>query len=112
MADRMEKADALLDIALSTYTHEILPGLPSDRRYTGAMIANAIGIARRRLTSPDPAQALVDQLDCDTLEGLAEAIREGAVSDASHNGLAETLLEYVEQELAITNPRFLKRRQD
>ncbi|MDH3579890.1 MAG: DUF6285 domain-containing protein [Hyphomicrobiales bacterium] len=112
MADRMEKAQALLDVALSTYAQEILPGLPGDQRYTGAMIANALGIAQRRLTNPDPAQSLLDRLDCDTQEALAKAIREGAVSDATHDGLAATLLDYVEQELEITSPRFLKRRQE
>lgn len=112
MADRMEKAQALLDVALSTYDQEILPGLPGDQRYTGAMIANALGIAQRRLTNPDPAQSLLDRLDCDTQEALAKAIREGAVSDATHDGLAATLLDYVDQELEITNPRFLKRRQE
>lgn len=110
MADRTKEAEALLDIALGTYTQEILPGLPSDKRYTGAMVANALGIAQRRLTRPDPGEALVSELDSDTLEGVAGAIREGTISDRTHDRLAEKLLTYVEQELQIANPRFLKRR--
>ena len=112
MADRTTKAQALLDIALDTYAEEILPDLPSEQRYTGAMVANALGIAQRRMASPDPGETLVNELGGDTLEGLALAIRKGTVSDTSHKNLAETLLAHVEQELEISNPRFLKRRRD
>lgn len=41
-------ADLLLSVALETYQREILPHLPPDARYSGAMIANALGIAARQ----------------------------------------------------------------
>ena len=49
----------LIDTALATYRAEILPDLPPEKRYVGAMIANAAEIARRRVTSDDPARMLL-----------------------------------------------------
>jgi hypothetical protein len=112
MDEQAEKAKALLEIALSTYRDDLLPALPSDKRYTGAMVANALGIAERRLQQPDPADALLAKTEQDTLSNLASAIRSGKVSDTSSGDLARTLLDYVSGELEITNPRFLKRRRE
>jgi hypothetical protein len=41
-------AELLLSVALETYKRDVLPHLPSEARYSGAMIANALGIAARQ----------------------------------------------------------------
>jgi hypothetical protein len=106
----MKQAGALVTIALDTYTQEIAPELPSGKRYAGAMVASALGIAQRRLNSADPGDTLVEGLGERSLEALAEALRAGKISTTSHPDLADELLKYLEAELAITNPRFLERR--
>ena len=108
--DKTQKAAALLDVSLATYREEIQPDLSSDKRYTAAMVANALGIVQRRLESHDPGKALVRELGGETLQGVARDIRSAAISDATHAPLAGKLLEYLTAELQITNPRFLKRR--
>ena len=110
MSDAMKQAEALLTIALDTYAEEITPALPSGQRYTGAMVASALGIAQRRLSSPGPGDALVESLGAENLASLAGALREGKASTASHPELEDKLLKYLEAELAITNPKFLERR--
>ena len=110
MSDAMKQAEALVNIALDTYTQEIAPELPSAKRYASAMVANALGIAQRRLARPDPGGALVESLDAESLESLAGALRSGKVTTSSHPKLADKLLVYLEAELAITNPKFLERR--
>lgn len=108
--DARQKAAALLDVSLATYREEIQPDLPSDKSYMAAMVANAIGIAQRRLSADDPAETLLSALDVETLGNLARDIRSGAINDETHEALAEKLLDYLTAELQITNPRFLKRR--
>ena len=110
MSGALKQAEDLLAIALSTCRDEILPGLAANKRYTLAMIANAIGIAERALTHGDPAKTLLEALGAESLEALARAIRSGHISNASHDGLAAYLLDYLQAELAITNPKFLERR--
>lgn len=106
-----DKARALLDIALKTYREEVQPALPAGQRYSGAMIANALGVAERQLVNADPSTTLAEALGQETPEALATAIRSGAVSDDSHQDLAQTLLTHVRAELTISNPRFLARRE-
>ncbi len=110
MSEQIKQAEALVSIALETYTQEIVPELTSSKRYTGAMVANALVIAKRRLSHPDPGDALLESLGATSLMALATALRSGKISSASHPGLADELLEYLESELAITNPKFLERR--
>ena len=47
MSEQIKQAEALVSIALETYTQEIVPELTSSKRYTGAMVANALGIAKK-----------------------------------------------------------------
>lgn len=110
MSEAMKQAEALVTIALETYTEELAPALPSGKRYTGAMVASAFGIAQRRLNRPDPGDALVESLETENTEALAQALRSGKISASSHPDLADELLNYLEAELAITNPKFLERR--
>jgi AcrR family transcriptional regulator len=70
----------------------------------------ALVSAKRRLSHPDPGDALLESLCATSLMALAGALREGKISSASHGELAEKLLDYLESELAITNPKFLERR--
>lgn len=111
MADGRDKAAALLEIARATFEDEIRPGLDKDKRYAGAMVANALGVAERRLTHADPEAALVARFGAENLSGLAAAIRDCEISSASHSTLAQELLDHVRAELAITNPRFLASRE-
>ena len=110
MSDAMKQAGALVSIALDTYAQEIAPELPPAKRYAGAMVANALGIAWRRLSNPDPAGALVESLGATSIEALVRSIRSDEMADASDKTLPAKLLDYVEAELAITNPKFLDRR--
>lgn len=111
MADGAQKAATLLDIALATYEEEIRPGLEKDKRYTGAMIANALGIALRRLERPDPEAALVERFGAGSVAEVAAAIRSCDICSQSEPALAQELLDHLRAELAITNPRFLASRE-
>lgn len=105
-----DKAKALLDIARQTYADEIAPGLPKEKRYVGAMVASALGVAQRRLEHADPAVQLLENLEASDMKDLAKSIRSGQISDETHERLPTELMNYIEAELAITNPKFLQRR--
>ena len=109
MIDRIAKARALMDVAAETYTDEIMPALSSERRYAAAMTANALGIAQRRLSHSDPAEALLAELNAQSLGELSVRIRVGCAKKKEEKNLQTTLLSFLEAELAITNPRYLKR---
>lgn len=111
MSEATHKAGDLLALALGTYRDEIRPAVPKDRRYAAAMVANALGMAQRRLSEPDPDARLAETLGVDSAAEAAQAIRRGAISDASHPDLAGILLDHARDELRITNPRFLERRE-
>ncbi len=114
MAVKRISADTLLEVALATLREEIAPGLPADKRYTMAMAANAIEIARRELKADTeaPMWALLDDI-YEPGEGspkqLAAEIRSGVVGDAKVPRLAERLLAVLDAELAIANPRFVRK---
>lgn len=112
MNDAMKQAEALVNIALETYQQEIAPDLASPRRYAGAMVANALGIALRRLGSPDPGDILVEKLEAESLQSIAAALRKGDISLTTNPDLQDILLLYLEAKLAITNPKFLERRKE
>ncbi len=116
MAEGNELARQLLEIAAKTYRAEILSEISGPKRYTGAMIGNAVDIAERALERADPATALLvevfgDEADqmANDLSGLAKAIRSGEISDSTHDGLRRALNDYVTAKLEISNPRFLRR---
>lgn len=107
----------LLELALETYRSEILPGLAADKRYAGAMIANAIEIAQRSMAADDREprkQSPVGYRVLGTKYSYDPAlvvrhIRQDKIRfpDAA---LRMLLLEMLEQELTIRNPRFLAAR--
>ena len=115
MAVKRIGADTLLELALATLREELSPALPPDKRYAAAMVANAIEIARREIGT-DIEAPLWGLLDAVYEEGegtarkLATDIRSGAVSETKNPGLGKRLLTVLEAELAISNPRFLQRR--
>lgn len=115
MTARRIAADALLDLAIETLRAEILPALGSEQRYDGAMIANALDIARRGLAEEVEAAewALLDGI-YDEGEGstrqLARDIRAGTLPKGKEHGLAEALRTLLIAELRVRNPRFLASR--
>jgi hypothetical protein len=115
MRTRRLSADNLIALAAATLRAEITPSLPADKRYTAAMIANALDIARREvMTDGDEAQwALLDRIYEEgegSLARLAADIRDGTVSEATHADLAEDLRKLLVAELKITNPKALTSR--
>jgi hypothetical protein len=115
MAVKRISAEALIELALATVRVELMPALPPDRRYAAAMVANALEIARREVTSDaeSPLWPLLDEL-YEPGEGdaakLATDIRSGDLSETKHPGLGAKLKAVLEAELAIANPRFLAHR--
>jgi Domain of unknown function (DUF6285) len=108
-------AETLIALATETLKAELVPHLPADQRYTAAMIANALDIARREITTADeaPLWAILDQVyddgDGDPKQ-LAADLRAGTVSEATHPGLGAKLRAVVVAELKVRNPRFLRSR--
>lgn len=115
MAVKRLSAETLIAAALDALRSEVGPALPADKRYTLAMVQNALEIARRELlVDGESAQwKLLDEI-YDDGEGsatkLAADIRRGAVSEATHKGLADRLRALVIEELKVKNPRFLAAR--
>ena len=117
MAVKRISAETLIELAVETLRSELQPNLPPEQRYTAAMIANALEIARREiLTDGETARwELLDELYPDgdgNLRRLAEDIRSGAVNAVKTPRLHEHLRAILVEELSIRNPRFLKTRQD
>ena len=112
MTARRIDAAALLDLAAETLRTEVLPALGAEQRYAGAMIANALDIARRALAEEIEAAewALLDNIyeegEGSTAE-LARDIRAGALPAGKDRGLAEALRTLLIAELRVRNPRFL-----
>lgn len=112
MTARRIDADALLDLATEMLRAEVLPALGAEQRYAGAMIANALEIARRGLAEEVEAAewSLLDSL-YEEGEGstaqLARDIRAGTLPEGKDRGLADALRTLLIAELRVRNPRFL-----
>ncbi len=109
---------ALLAMALAQFREAIQPELAPERRYLGAMIANAMAIVCRVLASDlDGEQkkvlAAIYGNDDETADmaRLAREIREGAMTEARVPKLHALLRELVASELAARNPKLLASRQ-
>lgn len=115
MTARRIDADALLDLATEMLRTEVLPALGADQRYAGAMIANALDIARRELADEVEAAewALLDGL-YEEGEGstaqLARDTRAGTLPEGKERDLADALRTLLIAELRVRNPRFLASR--
>ena len=107
--------ETLIALAAETLKAEIVPGLSPEKRYAAAMIANALDIARREITTTDegPLWAILDTAYDDgdgTPVQLATDIRAGKITEATHPGLAAKLRNVLIAELKVRNPRFLRSR--
>ena len=115
MAVKRISAETLIELAVETLRGELQPALPPEQRYTAAMIANALAIARREILV-DGETARWELLDAAYPEGdgdmrrLAEDIRSGKLGASRMPDLAVRLRAVVIEELRIRNPRFLKSR--
>lgn len=112
MTTRRVDPDALLALAVETLRANVFPALPPEQRYAGAMIANALEIARRGL--PGEAEAaewvLLDDLYDEgegSLAQLARDIRAGSLPQGKVAGLAQELRTMLIAELRVANPKFL-----
>ncbi len=115
MTDARVTPDALLALAIEMLQAEVLPALPPEQRYAGAMIANALAIARRGLPGEAEAEewTLLDKLYDDgegSLRQLALDIRDGSLPKSKTAGLATALRSLLIAELRVTNPKFLASR--
>ena len=115
MAVKRIAAETLIELAIATLKSELQPALTGDQRYTIAMIANALEIARREIITDGEAAhwALLDDIYPEgegTMKQLAADIRSGKVSPKTKPDLAKRLRAVVVEELQIRNPRFLKAR--
>jgi hypothetical protein len=116
MSDEMPDIAELLNLARELLQNELMPAVPSDARFTAALIANALAVAGRELQGHDDA-------DCDiadareALPGFADdgeliaAIRRGALDAPSPERKAAFAYAaaLVRRSLAVTNPARLKR---
>lgn len=112
MAMRRIAPDSLLELAIATLRDELVPALPADKRYAAAMLVNALEISRREIASDvdQPMWKLLDEYYDDgdgTPKKLAADIRSGIVGESTRPGVGQLLLDILESELAITNPKFL-----
>ena len=117
MAVKRISAESLIELAVETLRGELQPNLTSEQRYTAAMIANSLEIARREiLTDGETARwELLDDVYPDgngDMKQLAIDIRSGKVNAAKIPDLHQRLRAILVEELHIRNPRFLKSRQD
>lgn len=108
-------AETLIELAVETLRGEFAEGLPADKRYTIAMVAHALDVARREILADGEGAAwkLLDELYDDgegTLAQLAADIRSGKISERSHPDLRARLIKVLIAELEVKNPRFLKDR--
>lgn len=116
MALKRISAETLIELAVATLRSELQPSLPPGQRYTAAMIANALEIARREILA-EGETARWDLLDEIYPEGdgdmkrLALDIRTGKVNTTNKPDLHERLRAILVEELRVRNPRFLKSRQ-
>ena len=115
MTARRIDADALIDLATEVLRAEVLPALGPEQRYAGAMIANALEIARRSLAEEVEAAewALLDSIYEEgegAMSQLARDIRAGTLPKGKGAGLAAALRTVLVAELRVRNPRFLASR--
>lgn len=115
MTDAKITPDALLSLAIEMLQADVLPALPPEQRYAGAMVVNAIAIARRGV--PGDAEAaewsLLDKLYDDgegSARQLALDIRDGSLPESKSAGLAAALRALLIAELRVSNPKFLASR--
>ena len=113
-------ARELLEAARAALVNEVVPLLPSDKRYAALMAANALAISMRELDAPATGAAelariaaLLGDPACGPLaaanRALAARIREGAFdADPARGKLLEHLDATTRERLAVSNPKALR----
>lgn len=116
----LDSAPELLEITGTALRTELLPALPPERRYQGAMVGNALAISLRALrlgaaASEAEREGLLGLLG-DQESGLGalrarlcREIRAGLHDGERSAALRAHLREAVRQRLAISNPEHLAR---
>ena len=89
----------LVEVARRAFVDELLPLLPVEKRLTGLMVANALGIAGRMMANPLPPDDDVGKLCAEIRAGLHDA------DDAGR--LRAHLIKRTLARLAVTNPKVL-----
>ena len=108
----------LLEVARAALRADLLPALPPERRYHGAMIANALAVASRELRLGPAAReaeqhalaALLgstDQALGELRRSLCHGIRAGLHDGERSATLRAILREAVRRRLEISNPEHL-----
>ena len=115
MTSRRVDPDALLDLAIETLRADVLPALQPEQRYAGAMIANALEIARRGLPGEAEAAewALLDDLYDDgegSLNDSRATFAPEACRRAGRRRAGECARTLLMAELRVTDPKCLASR--
>ena len=116
----LDATPELLEAARATLRAEVMPALPPEQRYQGAMIGNALAIAARELLSgPGAREAEGRELAALLGDGesvleplrrrLCREIRAGAHDGERAAALRAVLRQAVRRRLAISNPDHLAR---
>lgn len=107
--------ETLIALAAERLRADVIPALSGSSREAATMIAQALDVARREITTTDeaPQWALLDSVYDEgegTIQQLAADIRSGKVNDKTNPDLAAKLRGALIAELKVRNPRFLRER--
>lgn len=95
----------LLRAAQAEFAGLILPSLPGELRYAGAMLKRTLDVLAAQAEAASPPEATLGEAGFGTAQALAAGLRARTVQDDA--ALRRALRSFVERKLAITNPRFL-----
>ena len=109
----------LLEVARAALREQVMPGLDADRRYTAAMVANAVAIATRELEQGGRARAEERALLAgfygtpsatlaELRRRLCRDLRDGTVLASHHDELRTLLGKVVHARLATSNPDYAR----
>ena len=95
----------LLRAARAEFAEKILPVLPQDLRYTGAMLKRSLDVLLAQAQTDRAPDAELEDAGFGTVEALARALRSRTIQDSA--ALRAALRTHVCRKLQSTNPRFL-----
>lgn len=95
----------LLRAARAEFAEKILPVLPQDLRYTGAMLKRSLDVLLAQAQTDRAPEAELKDAGFGKAEALARALRSRTIQDSA--ALRKALRVYVGRKLQATNPRFL-----
>lgn len=100
----------LISAAAAEFAAHVLPNLPTEQRYTGAMLKRALDVLQAATVDESSPESALQRSGFGSAESLARALRNRA--ELPPSTLRAALRGYVEAKLAISNPRFLKATRD